>query len=58
MPLYGYSLYLEAATVSPEPVQLVRLGPGESTTLTHTVTLFGTERPRRAAHYRHGFFDR
>jgi hypothetical protein len=36
-PLYAYNLYVEERTMSPEPIQMVALEPGETTTLTHTL---------------------
>jgi len=54
LPLYAYNLYLEHATLSPEPIQLVSsLAPGQHVTLTQQVSIrvepgsFGT-----ATHYR------
>jgi hypothetical protein len=38
-PLFAYNLYIEERTLSPEPIQMVALEPGEHTTLTQT-TLF------------------
>ncbi|KAG8457461.1 hypothetical protein KFE25_003765 [Diacronema lutheri] len=38
-PLYAYNLYAEAATLSPEPVALVRLGAGQSAQWSRTLTI-------------------
>ena len=43
LPLYAYNLYLEHTTLSPEPIQLVALAPGERITLTHTVSFSNEE---------------
>lgn len=39
LPLYGYALYIEERTLSPEPVQMLEIAPGESIRVTRTVTL-------------------
>ena len=39
LPLYGYSLYVEERTLSPEPVQMLDVAPGESIRLSRTVVL-------------------
>jgi len=39
LPLYAYNLYVEERTLSPEPVHMIQLQPGQSANLTHTVAL-------------------
>ena len=39
LPLYAYNLYVEERTLSPEPIHVVQLRPGESANFTHTVAL-------------------
>ena len=59
LPLYAYNLYVEPTTLSPEPIQLVDLAPGEAATLTQTVSLLaGASSKVRPAHYQRGAPDR
>jgi len=38
LPLYAYNLYAERTTLSPEPMQLISLGPGQQTSWRRQVT--------------------
>merc|ERR1712129_399564 len=38
-PLYAYNLYVEERTLSPEPIHVVSLEPGQRANFTHTVAL-------------------
>ena len=46
-PLFAYNLYIEERTLSPEPIQMVELEPGEHTTLTQTVRVRRTIKSTR-----------
>ena len=39
LPLYGYSLYVEERTLSPEPVQMLHVAPGQSIRISRTMVL-------------------
>ena len=39
LPLYAYNLYIEDRTLSPEPIQMVALEPGQERVLTQTLQL-------------------
>ena len=39
LPLYAFSLYVEERTLSPEPIQMLTLAPGEATSVERTVRL-------------------
>ena len=47
-PLYAYNLYIEERTLSPEPIQMVAIEPGEAATLTQTVHFRRNSHPREA----------
>ena len=49
-PLYGYSLYVERDTLSPEPVRMVALQPGQSAMWSQRVA-FSRDSSRHFAHY-------
>ena len=46
-PLFAYNLYIEERTLSPEPIQMVALDPGEHMTLTQTVRVRRTIKSTR-----------
>lgn len=37
LPLYAYNLYIERYTLSPEPILMINLGPGQRTSWAHTL---------------------
>lgn len=60
-PLYAYSLYVESHTISPEPVRMISLSPGESSSWEQRITISSSsghvEEPQQQQHAEKGAWN-
>ncbi|KAL3902697.1 MAG: hypothetical protein SGPRY_011959 [Prymnesium sp.] len=60
-PLYAYSLYVESHTISPEPVRMISLSPGESSSWEQRITISSSsghaEEPQQQQHAETGAWN-